>query len=134
MSAPVWDEQLIIQAQKLNKEALSHSQIEISAYDADMTGRDLIGSFFVDAVTVYFQENHEIYNTWVALSAPYAARKGLFSSAPGGIVGYVKLSITLLGPEDTPPVHEEEDDDDEAEHAVLMPPTLKREVVFVRVA
>ena len=65
----------------------------------------------------------------------YHARKGIFSTAAGGIVGYVKLSIMLLGPDDTPVIHEEEDEDeDEGESAVLLPPTLKREVVFIRVA
>ena len=52
---------------------------------------------------------------------------------PCGVQGYLKISLTLLGPDDKPVAHaaDEEDEDEAAGHgALLIPPTLKREVLY----
>lgn len=50
-----------------------------------------VGQFFIDALSVYYEKNHEWYNKWVALSAPEAARKSMLGNvAPGGVQGYLR--------------------------------------------
>ncbi len=54
---------------------------------------------------MYELEGHELYRKWVALTD----RSGKVS----GIQGYLKLSITVLGPRDASPAHDEKEEEDE---------------------
>ena len=131
-SSPVWDEQLFFSARDMDEDKLYRTSIEVTVYDINtLTRADIIGQYFFDAMNIYYSPNHQIWRQWVALSAPFEARDNLLSKDDrGGVQGYLKLSITLLGPDDKPVVHAE----DEPETDVIMvPPTLKREVVFVRI-
>ncbi len=65
----------------------------------------LVGSYEFDAGAVYELEGHELYRKWVALTD----RSGKVS----GIQGYLKLSITVLGPRDPSPAHDEKEEEDE---------------------
>eukprot|EP00027_Filamoeba_sp_ATCC50430_P012373 CAMPEP_0168566368 /NCGR_PEP_ID=MMETSP0413-20121227/14383_1 /TAXON_ID=136452 /ORGANISM="Filamoeba nolandi, Strain NC-AS-23-1" /LENGTH=1321 /DNA_ID=CAMNT_0008598385 /DNA_START=51 /DNA_END=4013 /DNA_ORIENTATION=- len=102
------------------------SKINVTIFDANTIMRNVeIGSYEFDAASVYEFPKHEIYRKWVALTDSAGEFKG--------IQGYLKLSITVLGPKDEPPAHEEaEEDDDEKTGAdlqsmVLMPPTIATE-------
>ena len=131
-SSPVWDEQLFFTAKDMDEEALYRTTIEVTVYDIDTIKRDdIVGQYFFDAMNIYYAPNHQLWRQWVALSAPFEARDNLLSKDDrGGVQGYLKLSVTLLGPDDKPVVHA----DDEPDASVIMvPPTLKREVVFVRI-
>ena len=83
------------------------SQIDITVFDANTIRRNIeIGSYSFDVASVYEHANHEIYRQWVALTDSTGKYKG--------IQGYLKLSVTVMGPKDEPPAHtEEEEDDDE---------------------
>ena len=107
-------------------------KVEVSVYDMDALSRDLVGQFFIDALTVYYSPKHELHNVWVALSAPQSARKSLLGKdADGGIQGYLKLCLVLLGPNDKAEAHD--DDDEEEEGGIMMPPSMKKELVFLRI-
>ena len=131
--AAYWDEYFIIQAER-SKTQLSQSQIELRVEDQDLFSTEPIGSFEIDALTVYYQPHHTIRKQWVALSAPpYSERKRAFNAPhKGGCTGYLLLSIAMLGPGDVP-MAEEEDDEQPAEK-ILLPPSLKEQIVFARVA
>ena len=58
----------------------------------------MVGSHTVDLMSVYLREEHELYRTWVALV-------DLEEEDDHGAQGYMKLSITVLGPGDTQAVH-----------------------------
>jgi hypothetical protein len=138
-NSPVWDENVFVVAKDMQPEVLKRSQIEIRVMDIDLlSSNDLVGLYSLDAAFLYYQPNHELYRQWLVLSAPYEAREGgLFDEdSRGGAQGYLLLSLTLLGPGDKPAVHPEDDQeaDKQAIHsAILMPPQIKRELVFVRV-
>jgi hypothetical protein len=133
--SPLWDEQLFITADDLDETSLNRSQIQVAVYDKDLLTRDLVGQFFFDATTVYYEKDHEIWRKWVTLTAPHSERKRFFGKdAHGGVQGYLKLSLTLLGPDDPPNKHEEEEEEEEAAGgAILLPPTLKRRLVYLRI-
>lgn len=105
---------------------------------------DLIGIYSIDLPHVYYEEGHELHRRWVSLSAPAWSREGVglqlgnattlrvVEDDDGGVQGFVKLSLTLLGPGDKQPVHSGDSDDDEGRSgALLMPPSIKRELLFL---
>ena len=56
-------------------------QIEISIYDKDLIGSDLIGSYHLDTSYLYYQTSptgkpHTLYREWLVLTAPFEARQG----------------------------------------------------------
>ena len=120
---PYWDETLFLSAKGVDESSLSRELISIGVYDKDLISRDVVGEFIVDAMHVYYQPAHEIYRTWVALTAPGTAR----------VQGYLRLSVALLGPGDKPAAHDGEQDAEEDGGAILMPPAVKRELVFLRI-
>ena len=90
--------------------------------------RQPIGQYTVAAQNIYFQPGHEIWRSWVAI----------INYAPGGNVsrlvhGYLRISLSLMGPGDEPVWHDPRDEGKEDDAAVLMPPALKRELLFMRI-
>lgn len=64
--------------------------------------KTMIGAFAVDATTVYTcNKDHEFYRRWVPLMDDEDADDV-------GVQGYLKLSITVIGPGDKMKVHDEE--------------------------
>ena len=99
MRDPVFDEVLFFNLKNVDKEQLKGGSITVSCYDADSIGRnDMVGSHTFDLMSVYLREEHELYRTWVALV-------DLEEEDDHGAQGYMKLSITVLGPGDTQAVH-----------------------------
>ena len=91
----------------------------------------MIGRYAIDALALYYQPDHEYYRQWVALSAPQSSRKGR-----GGVQGYLLLSVALLGPSDKPLLHDAAQEvaaDTGGPSSVLLPPTIKQELGFLRV-
>jgi hypothetical protein len=68
---------------------------KVSVYDADtFTTSDMIGCYQFDLLGIYFRQDHELYKQWVALVDPT-------NTEDAGTQGYLKLSVTVLGPGDT---------------------------------
>jgi len=129
----VYDERFIINIRDLDKEVFDAGQIKCTVMDADFGSRnDMIGAFVVDASRIYCSKGHEMYRKWV----------GLFDDTDlndNGVQGYLKLSITIIGPGDKMKVHDEESDKkEEAEREaregvtdVMMPPSIERETLYL---
>ena len=102
----VWDEQLFLEGREQTSDQLTTASVKIAVYDMDtmpFSKSDLIGEFTIDLLSIYYEPHHEIYRRWVALSAPFSARKPMIGeAAEGGVQGYLKLSLALLGPGDKP--------------------------------
>ena len=102
----VFDEVLIFNVKKCAKETFEDAVIKVTVMDANsvpMMKNTEIGSFAIDATSVYFSKDHEMYRKWVAL---------MDDEDPGdtGVQGYLKLSIQVLGPGDKLKVHDEEEE------------------------
>jgi len=79
-------------------------KMTVSIFDANTVRRnELVGSFEFDLQYVYAAADHEIYRRWVALTD--------ITDKHEGIQGYLKLSVTVLGPNDIARVHMKEEDD-----------------------
>ena len=86
-----------------DKDMLEASTITLAVYDADtLTRNTLIGRFVVDPLFVYYKPNHELYRQWVALADEDNADDK-------GIQGYIRVSVTVLGPDDHLVVHSDND-------------------------
>jgi len=132
----VWDEVLIFDMPKMAKEIFEDGVIRISCRDANFiplpfTKKTMIGAYVFDATAVYFAKDHEMYRQWVALMDDEEADDV-------GVQGYLKLSVSIVGPPpDKPVVHDEELEMAEEKKRelmsggdmtglVLMPPTIKK--------
>jgi hypothetical protein len=74
-------------------------------YDADsITRNDLIGSYILDAMYVYQQKNHELWQVWVGLVNEQ-------DPTDDGLQGYLKLSISIVGPNDKPVLHKDNENE-----------------------
>lgn len=88
----------------MDKETFDAGQIRVNVMDADLGSRnDMIGAFVVDASRIYYRKGHEFYREWVGLIDDT-------SVGDSGIQGYLKLSISIIGPGDKLVVHDEESD------------------------
>ena len=106
-TSPVWDENLFIIQKDVDMEQLDRAQIEVSVFDKDLIGADLIGSYFLDASYLYYQASnpdkpHTLYREWLVLTAPHEARAGgiFMDDSKEGAQGYLKCTISLVGPGD----------------------------------
>ena len=92
----------------------------------------------LDVLHVYYEEDHRMRNTWLALTAPHSSRRRAGGGVhKGGIQGYLRLSMALLGPGDPPLIWDEYEAEaeggGEGGGSILMPPTIKRELAFLEV-
>lgn len=58
----------------------------------------IIGAYEIDLTSIYFSYQHEIYMAWLTLTDP--------TDEVEGAMGYLKVTISVLGPKDEPPVHD----------------------------
>ena len=74
--------------QNLTHDELEELEVNISVYDQDTFGTQLIGKFLIPALSVYsMNEHHELWRQWTALV-------DLEDLDDGRVHGYVRLSIT----------------------------------------
>lgn len=103
----VFDDLLIFNYKDLEKEQFEEGIIRIAVYDANSipgAKKTMIGSFTIDAMQVYTSDkNHELYRQWVPLMDDEDADDI-------GVQGYLKISITILGPGDKIHIHDEDAD------------------------
>jgi len=122
-----FDERFIFNYRDMDKETFDAGQIRVNVMDADFGSRnDMIGSFVVDASQIYFRPKHEFYREWVALIDDT-------NISDQGVQGYLKLSISIIGPGEKMPVHDEESDKAEEKEreerdgiSPAIPPSIKR--------
>ncbi|EQC29478.1 hypothetical protein SDRG_12726 [Saprolegnia diclina VS20] len=118
----VWDDILIFNFRELDKEIVEMGAIKLRVMDANtLTRAELIGETQFDTSFVYSHINHQICNQWLGLIAP----------GHDSVQGYLRVSITILGPGDKfsppPPLGPA----DSGVDGVMMPPSIKQEVNFL---
>eukprot|EP00808_Paulinella_micropora_P000340 g32402.t1 len=118
--SPFFDEVLVFEFKKKEPMEIEAAKISVAIMDANTIRKDvLIGKFEFDVSTIYSRKNHELYRQWCCLTDTTDKREG--------IQGYLKLSITVLGPGDEQYIHSAADADDEegGMMAVMMPPEVE---------
>lgn len=133
----VFDELFIFNFRNMDKDVFTEGIISIKVMDANVLLKNvLIGSYVFDAQQVYFQKDHEMYRQWVAL---------MNDDDPecNGVQGYLKLSVSIIGPGDKLKVHDEEEEMRKEREAmaksggqdissqVMMPPTIRKEWKYI---
>ncbi|KAF0685796.1 Aste57867_22404 [Aphanomyces stellatus] len=121
----VWDDVLIFTFRDLDKDKVESGSIKICVMDSNTIQREeLIGEAQFDVSLIYSKLNHQICSTWVGLSAP----------GQDGIQGYLRLSITIIGPGDKfvppPPI----DPTHNGMENIIIPRSVKQEVNFLVVS
>lgn len=132
----VFDELLIFDQKNVDKEMLEENIIRIAVYDSNTIGRNvMIGSWVCDTTMAYFQKDHEYYRKWVPLMDDEDADDV-------GVQGYMKLSVTVIGPGEKMKVHDEDAEKREEMQReaaaggdvgalVMAPPNMKKEWVYM---
>ena len=112
----LWDQVMYFELKELEPDQLSQGKALIQVFDAKWSlgtsifAKELIGAFQFDLSWIYHREHHEVYNEWVPLMNNHTDDDEENVSAIQGVGGYLKLSITVLGPGDEQHTH---DDDEE---------------------
>ena len=142
----VFDETFIFNKKDVDPDAFSEMSLKVSVLDADGGVRhELIGEYLFDLQYVYFNKDHEIYKQWIALintkdAISNAAKKE--EDKDNGVAGYLKLSVSVIGPNDKYKIHDlEKEEIEEAkqsaaggEFQVLMPPTVKLKTDYFKIS
>jgi hypothetical protein len=96
----VWDEVLIFNMKGLTKEEFNDASIRVSVMDWNSVSNSMIGSYTIDAASVYTSDkHHELYREWVGLMDDV-------DSDDIGVQGYLKLSVSLVGPGEKVFIHD----------------------------
>ncbi|OQR80945.1 myoferlin-like protein [Achlya hypogyna] len=121
----VFDTLLFFNLKNVDKNDIESASIEVTVKDADGPfSSDKIGFFRIDIPYIYYMKNHEMYRQWVALVKSAG-------DSEQGIQGYLLLSIAVLGPGDTIPIHDPATDIKEDSEMVLMPPRVAQTLHFL---
>eukprot|EP00744_Colponema_vietnamica_P005269 GILI01007734.1.p1 GENE.GILI01007734.1~~GILI01007734.1.p1 ORF type:complete len:1327 (-),score=328.72 GILI01007734.1:207-4187(-) len=108
-SSPFFDNNFVYEKVMLTDSEFKQATISIRMMSFQRLRRDLmIGEYSLGLEAIYRRSNHEMWKQWVALSKP---------DNPAECMGYVRVSITVIGPGDTMPSHNPyaNDDDDEVQ-------------------
>ncbi|CAM9402960.1 unnamed protein product [Ectocarpus sp. 12 AP-2014] len=100
VNSAVFDEVLYFNLPNLSRDQLMQATVNLRVLDANTFLRDsLIGSYQFDLLGIYVEKGHEVYRVWVAL-------RDAESGEERGVQGFLKLSVTVLGPGDRQRVHD----------------------------
>ncbi|TMW65611.1 hypothetical protein Poli38472_008253 [Pythium oligandrum] len=98
----VFDEILFFHFNNIGRNELKQAAIKLSVYDREKLLRDnLIGSYQLDVLSVYFRPHHELYRQWIAVHDH-------LNEKDRGIQGFVLVSINVIGPGNAFLVHDRE--------------------------
>jgi len=126
--SPLFDEVFVFEFKDIYPEEIERGKCIIRILDANTFRSDvLIGLFEFDLAQIYYRDHHELYRQWCALSD--------VTDKHEGIQGYLKCSITVLGPNDEQYIHSaaDADDDDGGMLGVLMPPEVEQHGCLLRI-
>ncbi len=132
---PIWDEFLFMEFSSITKKQLQSGVLEISINNVDtIFKRELVGKYSFDVHHIYYMNNHEMYRQWISVSN--FVDDGVANSGRG----FLRLSITVLGPDDKEVEHNITDEllaeaieegDGNIDSLVLLPPNVKQYVWFL---
>ncbi|MCO5110335.1 MAG: hypothetical protein M9929_05760 [Burkholderiaceae bacterium] len=93
-TSAVFDHHMFFNFPKLTRAEVEALTIDVSVFDANiLLSSELIGKFVFDAVDVYYQPHHCYHRRWVGLVDPTNGKDR-------GLQGYLRLSVSVLGPGD----------------------------------
>eukprot|EP00055_Hartaetosiga_balthica_P009303 m.36689 g.36689 ORF g.36689 m.36689 type:complete len:2178 (-) comp6693_c0_seq1:45-6578(-) len=121
-NSPWYNEMFFFNIKKSQQE-LFNTECSMEVFNAQL-GRDpLIGSFTMDLGLIYEQENHHVSKKWVMLTNP--------KNRAGGVMGYLKVSMTIVGAGDNPPIESEPEPNasEDIEQNMLRPPGVTVEQI-----
>ena len=96
--SPIFNETLYFIYTGLNAEELEMGEICFHLMDHNsLVKNTILGSFLVDLTHIYGLPDHEAYRKWIQLVD--------IDGADSQIKGYVKVTISILGPDDKPVSH-----------------------------
>ena len=128
-NSPLFDERLVFNYKDLTRQALQEATLTVCVYDEDWWGlsRQMIGSCSFDLLGIYTKnDSHEIYRAWVGLTDTEENNDEV------GVQGFLRLSITVLGPGDAIPVHNLEEEIKEEAQKALEDPTAEGTIQYAR--
>lgn len=98
--SPIFNEVFFFRLKGMDKEQLEGMTIKFTVMDKNswVMKDSIIGAYELDLTSVYFALNHELYQIWLTLTDPTDEREG--------IMGYLKVTLECLGPDDEPNVHD----------------------------
>ena len=104
--SPLFNEVFFFNLKDMKKEDLEGTTIKFTVMDKNswVAKDSIIGSYELDLTSVYFALNHELFQIWLTLTDPTDEREG--------IMGYLKVTLECLGPNDEPNVHDVTTDKD----------------------
>eukprot|EP00056_Hartaetosiga_gracilis_P007895 m.113633 g.113633 ORF g.113633 m.113633 type:complete len:2195 (+) comp12801_c0_seq2:42-6626(+) len=121
-NSPWYNEMFFFNVKKSQAE-LYNTECSMEVFNAQW-GRDpLVGSFTLDLGLIYGQENHHVSKKWVMLTNP--------KNRAGGVMGFLKISMTIVGQGDNPPIESEPEQnaDEDIEQNMLRPPGVTVEQI-----
>jgi Ca2+-dependent lipid-binding protein len=97
--SPVWDKSFTFEFSNLKKQDLESAIITVEVFDSQyLVFSESVGKYEIDLTSVYYEQYHQFYRTWFTLVDADDKKEGC--------MGYVMLSIDVLGPSDKPHVRE----------------------------
>ena len=104
--SPLFNEVFFLRLKNMDKEQLETMTIKFTVLDKNsfIAKDSIMGAYELDLTSVYFSLNHELYQIWLTLTDPTDEREG--------IMGYLKVSLEVLGPNDEPNIHDVTTDKD----------------------
>jgi hypothetical protein len=98
--SPIFNEVLFFEFQNKSIDDLETGMLKIAVMDHETLGsNNIIGQFTIDVSYIYkMNADHELYKRWIAIRD--------LTDESAEIKGFVKLSISVLGPGDKPVVHD----------------------------
>lgn len=92
----VIDYVMVFDVPAMTRALLDEAVLNIAVMDWDALSRnDVIGRYALDLAWVYFQDAHEVYSRWVSIADVATDARS------SGLTGFLRLSVVVLGPEDT---------------------------------
>lgn len=117
--SPHYDQMLVFDV-SLSPQQFDSEKIKFTIFDTNSSLRnDPLGSYEFDISYIYNQMDHEIWKQWTGIFNPKFVSQG--------IKGYIKLSITVLAPDDIKKEHDPKEDSDEdgGGMKVILPPFIQ---------
>jgi hypothetical protein len=97
MTSAVYDDKFSFPDVVLTPDEYDRAMVRVEVYTANtFTRNELVGQFAFSMSKVRSQATHEFYQQWVVLAHP---------NSPGAGQGFLRVSVTVLGPGDVPPSH-----------------------------
>lgn len=113
-----WSEHIFFEPKDLNERDIQNGKLKIRVLDQQMLKNTVIGVYEMDLSYIYFKEKHAVFDQWIGISNPTSQNYNELS-------GYLKISVSVIGPGDEQvPLVESSDIDRTDREVMLLPPHI----------